>query len=46
MSGVYIRVYLNPKVTTTELPIARFYRYVLTSSIEFENDGYLTPKIA
>lgn len=40
MSGVYVRVYLNPKVTTTELPIARFYRYVLTKSIQFEDNGY------
>ena len=43
MNGVYIRVYLNPKTTTSELPIARFYRYVLTKSIEFNVDGYGPP---
>jgi hypothetical protein len=39
MSGVYVRVYLNPKTTTTELPMARFYRYVFSKSIQFDKDG-------
>ena len=43
MKGVYIRVFLNPKTTTTELPIARFYRYVLSKSIQFDDEGYFSP---
>ena len=39
MAGVYVRVYLNPQSTTTELPIKRFYRYVFSKSIQFDSDG-------
>jgi len=39
MDGVYIRVYLNPQTTTAELPVKRFYRYVISKSIQFDSDG-------
>lgn len=39
MAGVYVRVYLNPQTTTTELPIKRFYRYVFSKSIQFDSEG-------
>ncbi|KAK8227157.1 UDP-glucose:glycoprotein glucosyltransferase-domain-containing protein [Phyllosticta capitalensis] len=39
MSGVHMRLFLNPKERLDELPIKRFYRYVLSSQPEFEDDG-------
>ncbi|KAK7516175.1 UDP-glucose:glycoprotein glucosyltransferase-like protein [Phyllosticta citriasiana] len=39
MSGVHMRLFLNPRERLDELPIKRFYHYVLSSTPEFESDG-------
>ncbi|RYP16984.1 hypothetical protein DL765_004826 [Monosporascus sp. GIB2] len=39
LEGVYMRVFLNPKERMEELPIKRFYRYVLDSAPSFDEDG-------
>ncbi|KAK7532863.1 UDP-glucose:glycoprotein glucosyltransferase-like protein [Phyllosticta citribraziliensis] len=39
MRGVHMRLFLNPRERLDELPIKRFYRYVLSSTPEFESDG-------
>jgi len=41
LDGVYTRVYLNPKEKLQELPVKRFYRYVLQSTPKFTEDGSL-----
>lgn len=46
MNGVYLRVYLNPRAVTSELPIKRFYRYVISKPIEFEDDGAVKDSLA
>lgn len=39
LSGVHMRLFLNPKERLDELPVKRFYRYVLESKPSFEEDG-------
>lgn len=39
LDGVYIQVHLNPSAALSELPLKRFYRYVLKPSIEYDNTG-------
>ncbi|KAI1758805.1 glycosyltransferase family 24 protein [Hypoxylon sp. FL1150] len=39
LDGVYMRVILNPKEKMEELPIKRFYRYVLDSAPSFDEAG-------
>ncbi|ORY67201.1 family 24 glycosyltransferase [Pseudomassariella vexata] len=39
LDGVYIRIFLNPKEKMDELPVKRFYRYVLESSPTFDEAG-------
>lgn len=40
-SGVHMRLFLNPRDRLEELPVKRFYRYVLKSHPEFSGDGAL-----
>ncbi len=39
LEGVHLLVFLNPKNGLDELPVKRFYRYVLQSAPEFDEDG-------
>lgn len=39
MDGVYLKLFLNPKQMLQELPIKRFYRYLLDSKPTFNEDG-------
>lgn len=39
LSGVSLRIYLNPKDKLEELPVKRFYRYILGSAPTFNEDG-------
>ncbi|KAK0716699.1 UDP-glucose:glycoprotein glucosyltransferase-domain-containing protein [Apiosordaria backusii] len=39
LEGVHLRVFLNPTENVQELPIKRFYRYVLDSAPTFDQDG-------
>ena len=39
LEGVHLQVFLNPADELGELPIKRFYRYVLESSPSFDDDG-------
>jgi UDP-glucose:glycoprotein glucosyltransferase len=39
MSGVHLKLYLNPKQMLQELPIKRFYRYLLEARPTFNSDG-------
>ncbi|EUC49820.1 glycosyltransferase family 24 protein [Bipolaris oryzae ATCC 44560] len=39
MEGVHLTLYLNPKNNLQELPIKRFYRYVLEARPHFNPDG-------
>ena len=41
LDGVYIKLFLNPKERLQELPVKRFYRYVLDSKPTFNEDGAL-----
>ena len=41
LSGVYLRLFLNPREQLQELPIKRFYRHVLESKPSFTDDGAL-----
>ncbi len=41
LSGIHMRIFLNPKETLQELPVKRFYRSVLESQPVFEDDGDL-----
>ncbi|KAF2101757.1 UDP-glucose:glyco protein glucosyltransferase precursor [Rhizodiscina lignyota] len=40
-SGVHMRLFLNPKDRLEELPVKRFYRYVLKSQPTFGDNGVL-----
>lgn len=42
LAGVSLKVYMNPKNLLEELPVKRFYRYVLNARPEFDHDGALT----
>ncbi|RPA73028.1 hypothetical protein BJ508DRAFT_216551 [Ascobolus immersus RN42] len=39
MDGVYLQIFLNPSRVLTELPIKRFYRYVLEAAPTFDSTG-------
>lgn len=39
LDGVYVKVFLNPKDILEELPVKRFYRYVLDSAPVFDESG-------
>ncbi|KAK4099857.1 glycosyltransferase family 24 protein [Parathielavia hyrcaniae] len=39
LEGVHLRVFLNPAEELGELPVKRFYRYVLESSPSFDENG-------
>jgi len=39
MDGVYLKLFLNPKQMLQELPVKRFYRYLLDSKPAFNKDG-------
>ena len=41
LEGVHIKLFLNPKGTLQELPVKRFYRYVLNSKPTFDDSGAL-----
>ncbi|ESZ97892.1 glycosyltransferase family 24 protein [Sclerotinia borealis F-4128] len=41
LEGVYLKMFLNPKERLQELPIKRFYRYVLESKPTFDDEGAL-----
>ncbi|KAK3346307.1 glycosyltransferase family 24 protein [Lasiosphaeria hispida] len=39
LEGVHLHVFLNPQEGLSELPVKRFYRYVLESAPTFDQDG-------
>ncbi|OAA73742.1 UDP-glucose:Glycoprotein Glucosyltransferase [Cordyceps fumosorosea ARSEF 2679] len=39
LDGVYLKLFLNPKEKLEELPIKRFFRYVLEPKPSFDEDG-------
>lgn len=41
LEGVYVRIFLNPKDGLSELPVKRFYRYVMESKPTFDESGSL-----
>ena len=41
LDGLYMRIFLNPRDKLQELPVKRFYRYVLQSKPSFDEDGCL-----
>ncbi|KAL8706222.1 MAG: hypothetical protein Q9201_000728 [Fulgogasparrea decipioides] len=41
LSGIYLRLFLNPREQMQELPIKRFYRHVLDAAPSFTDDGAL-----
>lgn len=41
LDGVHLKLFLNPKERLQELPVKRFYRFVLESQPIFEDDGSL-----
>jgi len=41
LDGVFLRIFLNPREKLEELPIKRFYRYVLASEPSFDENGAL-----
>ncbi len=41
LSGVYLKLYLNPREKMKELPVKRFYRHVLDATPTFTPDGDL-----
>ena len=43
VDGVYIKLFLNPEERLEELPIKRFYRYVLDSEPTFDESGRVKP---
>ncbi|KAI4761782.1 UDP-glucose,glycoprotein glucosyltransferase [Aureobasidium sp. EXF-3400] len=46
LSGVRLRLYLNPKERLDELPVKRFYRHVLESKPRFDEQGSLEGTLA
>lgn len=46
LSGVHLRLYLNPKERLDELPVKRFYRHVLESKPRFDEKGSLQGTLA
>ncbi|KAI1771565.1 UDP-glucose:glycoprotein glucosyltransferase [Hypoxylon cercidicola] len=43
LDGVHMRLILNPKEKMEELPVKRFYRYVLDSAPSFDEAGKVSP---
>jgi UDP-glucose:glycoprotein glucosyltransferase len=43
LEGVHVTIFLNPQERLTELPVKRFYRYVLESEPAFAADGSVKP---
>ncbi|KAI1100428.1 UDP-glucose:glycoprotein glucosyltransferase [Jackrogersella minutella] len=43
LDGVYMRVFLNPKEKLEDLPVKRFYRYILDSAPSFDEVGKVSP---
>ncbi|KAI0880437.1 UDP-glucose:glycoprotein glucosyltransferase [Annulohypoxylon maeteangense] len=43
LDGVYMQIFLNPKEKLEELPIKRFYRYILDSAPSFDDSGKVSP---
>ena len=41
LNGVHLKLFLNPKDKMQELPVKRFYRYVLDAKPSFKEDGAL-----
>lgn len=41
LSGVSVKIFLNPKDRLTELPVKRFYRQVVSSEPTFDSEGSL-----
>ncbi|KAF4626053.1 hypothetical protein G7Y89_g12109 [Cudoniella acicularis] len=41
LDGVYLKLFLNPKERLQELPVKRFYRYVIDSQPTFDIEGSL-----
>jgi UDP-glucose:glycoprotein glucosyltransferase len=39
MDGVHLKLFLNPSLMLQELPVKRFYRYVLEAKPHFNSDG-------
>ncbi len=39
MDGVYLKLFLNPEMVLSELPVKRFYRYLLGSRPNFSSNG-------
>ncbi|KAI0205990.1 UDP-glucose:glycoprotein glucosyltransferase [Astrocystis sublimbata] len=46
LDGVFLRIFLNPNERLEELPIKRFYRYVLQSEPSFDENGTLRSQSA
>ncbi|RHZ48667.1 hypothetical protein Glove_543g33 [Diversispora epigaea] len=47
MEGVYIEIYLYPRLHMEEIPLKRFYRYVLNPRLNFDsNNGTIIPSSA
>ncbi|KAF5027168.1 hypothetical protein F66182_741 [Fusarium sp. NRRL 66182] len=45
LDGVYLKLFMNPKEVVGELPIKRFFRYVLDSKPSFDKTGHVqSPK--
>ncbi|KAF9773481.1 hypothetical protein IL306_008689 [Fusarium sp. DS 682] len=45
LDGVYLKLFMNPKEVVGELPIKRFFRYVLDSKPSFDQTGnVMSPK--
>ncbi|KAH7192547.1 UDP-glucose:glycoprotein glucosyltransferase-domain-containing protein [Fusarium flagelliforme] len=45
LDGVYLKLFMNPKEVIDELPIKRFFRYVLDSTPSFDASGHVqSPK--
>jgi UDP-glucose:glycoprotein glucosyltransferase len=42
LSGVHLKLFMNPQEVLGELPVKRFYRYVLDARPTFESNGSLT----
>ncbi|KAK6579958.1 hypothetical protein PZA11_007666 [Diplocarpon coronariae] len=43
LDGVFMKLFLNPRERLQELPVKRFYRYVLDSKPTFDEAGALRP---
>ena len=41
LNGVHLKLFLNPRERIQELPVKRFYRYVLDAKPAFSDDGVL-----